>query len=348
MNATPAVAVTAAGLAPAPSSRLRLWVAGYLLIGAALAVLSLLVGTSSLRTSVAWLLHPQSLSDTVLWEIRLPRALGAWCAGALLGLGGALAQGVFRNALAEPYLLGSASGAALGVTVSLLIADSSLTGVAFLGQLGLTGAAFLGACLGITLTLALSRGALRTQSLLLSGVVVGFLLNAVTSLLLMRSPDTWRAMQSFLMGSTALVGWHSTALLGAALLVCVIPALLLARGLDALSLGEDTAQSLGVPVARLRLILLGILSLATAASVSQLGTVGFVGLVAPHLVRESLPVNQRQLVLAAGLCGGALLEAADLLSRALLRPAELPVGIVTACLGGAYLVVLLWRRSRDE
>ncbi len=348
MNASPALAVPVAVLPRASVVRLKLWVAGYLLVGVLLTLLSLLIGTSSLRTSLAWLAHPQSLSDTVLWEIRLPRALGAWCAGALLGLGGALAQGVFRNALAEPYLLGSASGAALGVTVSLLIADSSLTGVAILGQLGLTGAAFLGACLGITLTLALSRGALRTQSLLLSGVVVGFLLNALTSLLLMRSPDTWRAMQSFLMGSTALVGWHSTALLAAALLSCVIPAVLLARGLDALTLGEDTAQSLGVPVARLRLVLLGILSLATAASVSQLGTVGFVGLVAPHLVRESVAVNQRQLMLAASLCGAALLEAADLLSRALLRPAELPVGIVTACLGGAYLVLLLWRRAQRE
>lgn len=328
------------------NARFFLWIGIYVVIGLALTGVSLLVGTSSFRTSVSWLTHPGALSDTVLWEIRLPRALGAWCGGALLGLGGAIAQGVFRNPLAEPYLLGSASGAALGVTVSLLIADASLAGASWLGQIGLTGAAFAGACGGIAVTLLLSRGAIQTQSLLLSGVVVAVLLNALTSLLLLRSPETWRAMQAFLLGSAALVGWSATTLLATTLLLCVLPALLLARGLDALSLGEDTAQSLGVPVPVLRLVLLALLSFATAASVSQLGIVSFVGLAAPHLVRESLYVNHRQLMLGAILCGGALLEAADLLSRWMLRPAELPVGIVTACLGGVYLVLLLWRRSR--
>ena len=324
------------------------WVLVYLLLALLLAAMSLLVGTSSVRTSLAWLRSPAALSDAVLWDIRLPRALGAWLAGALLGLGGAIAQNLFRNPLAEPYLLGSASGAALGVTVCLMAADVSVAGLAWMGNLGVTGAAFVGAAAGIALTLTLSRGVLQTASLLLAGVVVAFLLSALTSLLLLRSPDTWRAMQSFLLGTTGFLGWRSAGLLALVFAGCLIPAVLLSRGLDALTLGEDTARSLGLPLGGLRVALLGLLSLATAASVSQAGIVGFVGLVAPHLVRESVHVNSRQLMIAAPLSGGVLLQAADLASRWLIRPGEIPVGIVTACLGGTYLVVLLWRRAQRE
>jgi iron complex transport system permease protein len=273
--------------------------------------------------------------------------VGAWLAGALLGLSGAIAQGVFRNPLAEPYLLGTASGAALGVTLSLIAADASLGALAWAGKLGVTGAACLGAGGAIALTIILSRGALQTASLLLSGIVVAFLLGAVTSLLILTKPDVWRAMQTFLMGSTGYLSWSSDLLLGAVFLMCMLPATVFARGLDALTLGEDTAQSLGLSLPLLRLTLLGVLSLGTAAAVGQIGIVGFVGLVAPHLVRETLTVNHRRLLLAAPLCGGALLQAADLVSRWIIQPAELPVGAVTACVGGAYLILLLWRRRAD-
>ncbi len=326
--------------------RAALWLGGGLLLSLVLILMSLLVGTSSVRTSIAWILSPDARSSVVLWDIRLPRAVGAWFAGALLGLGGAIAQGLFRNALAEPYLLGSASGAALGVTLSLLAADASLTGLGLAGQLGITAAAFIGAVAAICLTVALSRGALQTSSLLLAGIVVGFLLSAVTSLLLLSSPEAWRAMQSFLLGSTAYINWRSSALLAVVFAACLLPSLLVARGLDALTLGEDTARSLGLSLSTLRIVSLAILSLATATTVSQVGIIGFVGLVAPHLVRETLRVDQRQLLLGAPICGGCLLQAADLISRSAIRPAELPVGIVTACIGGAYLVALLWRRAR--
>jgi iron complex transport system permease protein len=254
---------------------------------------------------------------------------------------------VFRNPLAEPYLLGTASGAALGVTLSLIAADASIGALAWAGQLGITGAAFIGACAAIALTIGLSRGVLQTASLLLSGIVVAFLLSAVTSLLLLTRPDIWREMQTFLLGSTGFVSWSSAGLLAAVFCVCVVPAVLLARGLDALTLGEETAQSLGLSLPMLRLTLLGVVSLGTATAVGQVGIVGFVGLVAPHLVRETLSVNHRQLLIGAALCGGALLQGADLLCRWIIRPAELPVGAVTACVGGTYLVFLLWRRSRD-
>ncbi len=307
----------------------------------------LLVGTSSVTTSIHWLFAPNAETSLVLWQIRLPRTIGAWCVGALLGLAGAIAQGVFRNPLAEPYLLGTASGAALGVTIALLASGASIGALAWAAQLGLTGAAVVGAAVAIVLTLALARGVLQTSNLLLSGIVVGFLLSAITSLLLLAKPQLWRTLQVFLLGTTGFLGWRSTGLLAVVLLVCALPATLLSRGLDALTLGEDTARSLGLSLPVLRLALLGIVALATAAVVGEVGVVGFVGLVAPHLARETLSVNHRHLLIASPLCGGALLQAADLVSRWIVRPAELPVGAVTACVGGAYLAFLLWRRTRD-
>lgn len=323
------------------------WVWASVIASILLGVASLVIGTTDVATSLAWLFSPQAQSDTVLWEIRLPRTVGAWCAGALLGLGGAIAQGLFRNPLAEPYLLGTASGAALGVTLSLIAADASFMGLAWIAQLGVTLAAFLGACLAMLLTLSLCRGVLQTANLLLSGVVVSFLLSAVTALLLLSAPDVWRVLQGFLLGTTGYLSWSSVVLLSGTLFICAVPAVLLSRGLDALTLGEDTARSLGVKLPVLRLALLGLLSLATAAAVGQVGVVGFVGLVAPHLVRQILHVNYRMLLITAPLFGGVLLQAADLVSRALWRPRDLPVGSVTACLGGAYLVSLLWRRARE-
>jgi iron complex transport system permease protein len=327
--------------------RFALWLFCCTAITLLLASGSLVVGTSSIETSINWMLAPDVQSSIVLWQIRLPRTVGAWFAGALLGLAGAIAQGVFRNPLAEPYLLGTASGAGLGVTIVLIAADASMGGAAWATKLGVTGAACVGAAGATLLTISLSRGVVQTRSLLLSGVVVAFLLGAITQLLVLERPEIWRSMQTFLFGSTGFISWSSVALLGTAFVVCIVPATLLSRGLDALSLGEDTAQSLGLSLPMLRLALLAVVSLATAAAVGQVGVVGFVGLVAPHLVRETLSVNHRQLLIAAPLSGGALLQAADLLSRWAIRPGELPVGAVTACVGGAYLVFLLWRRSRN-
>jgi len=338
------------GAAPceaAAAQRFAVWLLSCIAVTFVLTFGSLVIGTSSIGTSMRWILSPDAQSSVVLWQIRLPRTIGAWCAGALLGLAGAIAQGVFRNPLAEPYLLGTASGAALGLTISLIAADASIGGLAWATKLGVTGAACVGAAGATLLTISLARGVLQTRSLLLAGVVVAFLLGAILQLLLLSRFEIWRTMQTFLFGSTAFISWSSVGLLGGVLCICIVPAALLSRGLDALTLGEDTAQSLGVSLPMVRLTLLGIVSLATATSVGQVGVVGFVGLIAPHLVRETLSINHRRLLIAAPLCGGALLQAADLASRWVIRPAELPVGAVTACVGGSYLVFLLWRRSRN-
>ena len=189
-----------APIAKATTTRFGRWLLVGCGVSVILVLIGLLIGTTGIARSLTELRHPDSEALTIFWQIRLPRSLGAWCAGALLGLAGCVAQGVFRNPLAEPYLLGTASGAALGVALCLLSFDSGVFSIAWLGALGVTGAACLGAAGAIVLTLALSRGVVQTASLLLAGVVVAFLLSAITSLLLLTKPDIWLSMQSFLLG----------------------------------------------------------------------------------------------------------------------------------------------------
>jgi iron complex transport system permease protein len=279
----------------------------------------------------------------ILWEIRAPRCLGAWLAGALLGLGGAVAQGLFRNPLADPYLLGSSSGAALGVASFLAGVGVSPASAGWWASLGLTGAAFAGAVLAVLLTLALARGVQHTLRLLLAGVVVGVVLGAVSALVMMMSPDIMRAMQAFMLGTTGFLGWRSVALLAPALGLTLTVSWVCSRGLDALGLGDATARSLGVPLAGVRALLVGALSLATGTAVAQVGLIAFVGLAAPHLVRSRVAGTHGPVLLLSALAGGLLLLGADVLARWLWAPQELPVGVLTAVLGGVYL---LWRMHR--
>ncbi|NML45307.1 iron ABC transporter permease [Ramlibacter sp. G-1-2-2] len=282
----------------------------------------------------------------ILWDIRLPRTLGAWAAGALLGLAGAVAQGLFRNPLADPYLLGSASGAALGVALALVFVGASPFAAHWLPRVGLTGAAFCGAVVGVLMTLVLARGVLHTLRLLLAGVIVGVVLGAARDLLTLAVPDTLQAMQGFMLGTTGFVGWPACGVMLALLVPLLAVAWALGRMLDALALGEATAASLGLPLGAMRAALVAVLALATGGAVAQTGLIGFVGLAAPHLVRSFAPVPHGRLVLLAALMGGLLLMGADVLARWLIAPQELPVGVLTAVLGGTYLLWLMHRRSR--
>jgi iron complex transport system permease protein len=273
-----------------------------------------------------------------------------------------VAQGLFRNPLADPYLLGSASGASLGVALVLAALGAS-TGMGasmmqgggavsvFSGgalvRLGLTGAAFVGAVLAVLLTLALSRGVQHTLRLLLAGVVVGVVLGAATQMVLLLSPDSLQAMQAFMLGSTAFLDWTACLLMAGVWLVCVVAAGLLGRVLDGLSLGEATARSLGLPLGSLRVALVAVIALATGTAVAQTGLIAFVGLAAPHLVRSVITTTHGRLMLLASLMGGTLLMAADTLARGLIAPQELPVGVLTAVLGGGYLLWLMRRNSRS-
>lgn len=348
--------------------RWMLWMA--VVVALALSALGICVGSVGLENLLQPLLNPTldpertAMAKQIVWQIRLPRTLGAWAAGALLGLAGAVAQGLFRNPLADPYLLGSASGASLGVALALAamgggagmlggsgsVGNMMNGGVAvsvfsssLLVRLGLTGAAFVGAVLAVLLTLALSRGVGHTLRLLLAGVVVGVVLGAMTHLVLLLSPDSLQAMQAFMLGSTAFVGWVSVGMMAVVWTVCTAAAWLLARVLDGLSLGDATAQSLGLAVAPMRAALVAVLALATGTAVAQTGLIAFVGLAAPHLVRSVVKTTHGQLILLASLVGGVLLMAADTLARWLIAPQELPVGVLTAVLGGGYLLWLMHR-----
>ena len=286
------------------------------------------------------------LALQIVLDIRLPRTLGAWAAGALLGLAGAVAQGLFRNPLADPYLLGSASGASLGVALALVFFGVSPLTTHWLVRLGLTGAAFAGAVAAVLLTLVLAQGVQHTLRLLLAGVIVGVVLGALVALAMLMAPEMMQAMQAFMLGSTGFIGWSACTLMAVVWLFCMVVAWLLSHGLDGLSLGEATAASLGLPLVQMRAALVAVLALATGTAVAQTGMIAFVGLAAPHLVRSVAKTTHGRLILLSSLSGGVLLLGADTLARWLIAPQELPVGVLTAVLGGGYLLWLMRLNTR--
>ena len=310
---------------------------------AALVMLGLAAGSEG--WSLAW-----GRDWDLVAAIRAPRTVGALLTGALLGLAGALAQGVFRNPLADPYLLGSAAGAGFGVVLVLAAGGAlgqlvGLSTAQWLLRLGLVGAAFFGALGGVVLTLLLARGSARPMVLLLAGVVVGILLTALSELLTLLSPEALRGRQIFMLGTTSFLGWSSVAVLAAVLALALPLARRFARALDALVLGDDSAASLGLQLPRVRLLLVALMALATGTAVAQAGLVAFVGLVAPHIVRRLVVVTHGPLLWLSALAGAVLLLAADIAARSVIAPQELPVGVLTAVLGGVYLLALLRRRQ---
>lgn len=331
---------------PRQRGKLLFMLMALLLLSAALIVLGLGVGSNGWESLLS--MWQQSLSMQIVWDIRLPRTLGAWAAGALLGLSGAVAQGLFRNPLADPYLLGSASGASLGVATALVAFGGSPFATAWMVRMGLTGAAFCGAVLAVFLTLLLARGVQHTLRLLLAGVIVGVVLGALGSLVTMMRPDIVQSMQAFMLGSTGYVGWSSCGLMLLVCLICLVISLALSQVLDGLSLGEATATSLGLPLPQMRMALVFIIALSAGTAVAQTGLIVFVGLAAPHLVRSMLKTTHAGLIALSSLAGGVLLSAADILSRWMIAPQELPVGVVTAILGGAYLLRLMHKQRRME
>ena len=316
---------------------------GLLLASAALLLLGVSVGSTGFESVRNMLRDPQAMQ--IVWDIRLPRTAGAYLAGALLGLAGAVAQGLFRNPLADPYLLGSASGASLGVALAMALFGVSPLATHWLTRIGITGAAFMGAVLAVLLTLLLAKGVQHTLRLLLAGVIVGVVLGAITSLILLLTPEIMQAMQSFMLGSTGFVGWTACAIMAAVLLASALAAWMMSHVLDGLALGEATAQSLGLRLPQMRAALVAVLALATGAAVAQTGLIAFVGLAAPHLVRSVVKTTHGRLIMLSSLMGAVLLMAADILARWLIAPQELPVGVLTAVLGGGYLLWLMHRHS---
>jgi iron complex transport system permease protein len=310
-----------------------------------LSVLGLFIGS----TGFEWLGH-----HPVVWQIRLPRTLGTWLAGALLGLAGAIAQGVLRNPLADPYLLGSASGAALAFVIGLVAIDTNPWLRGILIKVGFTGLAFIGASLAVLLTLFLSyglfwfkfataTGSRETLRLLLSGLIVGIVLGAVTALLGVQYPHVLPVLQSFTLGNTSFLSYHSCILMGGILSLVFLVAWWYSPALTVLSIGEATTESLGLGVRKVKLTLLLVLAFATAGAVAQTGLIAFIGLAAPHMVRVICCGKQNMVLLLSSLMGGVLLLIADIAARWIAAPQELPIGVFTAIFGGLYLLYLLAR-----
>ena len=286
----------------------------------------------------------ESVSRTIVLELRLPRAALAVVVGGGLAVGGAVFQALLRNPLAEPYILGVSGGAAVGAV-----------GVAALGiAAGSAWAVPIGALAGaITAVLAVFRiaqrvgGSLDTRVLLLAGVVAGAFFNALILLLLTRTDiESFRSAVFWMMGSLSGAGWGTVGLLAAYALPATLVLIALARPLDLLATGEETAAVLGAPVERLKLVCYGIASLLVAATVAACGVIGFVGLIVPHALRLVWGSGHRFLLPASFLAGAAFLLLADTAARTITSPAELPVGVVTALVGVPLFVTLLARGGR--
>ena len=281
-----------------------------------------------------------SVAANVVRELRLPRALAAFACGGLLALAGALMQVLLRNPLADPYVLGISGGASVGALCAMLFG---------LPLLLVNGGAFAGALAATLLVFGLARGdGSWTQTrLLLTGVIVAAGCGAAVALILSIAPENkLRGMLFWLMGdlSHAVTFWPALLMLAFGL----VAALPISRDLNLLARGDLTARALGVPVSRLRGGVYVLAALATAAAVTTTGAVGFVGLIVPHLTRLAIGNDQRVLLPAAALAGGALLTLADTLARTIVAPQQLPVGVLTALIGVPVFLYLLTRSPRGS
>jgi len=290
----------------------------------------------------------RAVDETIIFQIRLPRVIGGALVGMALAAAGVLFQGLLRNPMADPYIIGTSAGAALGATIAMLLPIN----LAFLGFGLVPVAAFLGALATVFLVYNLARVGGKTPiiSMLLAGVVVSSLMAAVMALLISISDRlqlNLHSVYSFLLGHISVTGWGQLAVIIPLVIGGVTCARFFAFRLNALSLGEEGAAYVGVNVERDKIIILGLGSLLTAAAVSISGLIGFVGLVVPHAVRLSFGPDHRFLLPAAALGGGAFVIIADLLARTVIAPTEIPVGVITAIIGAPFFLYLL-RRTRKE
>lgn len=283
-------------------------------------------------------------SDTIIWKIRLPRVLLASLVGASLALSGVAYQGLFRNPLAEPYLLGVASGAGLGAT--LVFAFS--TSVPLLARLGVPLTAFITALLTVMLVMFLARRGNQVPlvSLILAGVVVGSSFTAATSFVMLAAREQAAGILAWLLGSFSLSSWNKIISVLPFMLIAGIVTALSARALNLMQLGEEQATQLGLPVEAFKFGLIVVATLAAAAAVSVSGIIGFVGLMVPHAVRLATGPDHRTLIPISAVWGGLFMVLADLLARTIISPAELPIGVITALIGGPFFLYLLKRQHK--
>jgi len=275
----------------------------------------------------------------ILWQLRLPRVVLGALVGAMLALAGAAYQGVFRNPLADPYLLGAAGGAGLGATLAIAYGpDTSSWPVGLLPL-----AAFTGAVAGVAAAYALGRsgGGRTTTTLVLAGVAVASFLTAIQTFVQQREDDTLREVYGWILGRLSTAGWKEVVLILPYTLLSAAVIVACRRLLDVLAVGDDEAASLGVRAARVRLVVVAAATLGTAAAVAVSGLIGFVGIIVPHTVRLVAGSSYRLVVPLCLLLGAAFMILADLVARTVMAPGELPIGVVTAFFGAPFFAVVL-------
>jgi cobalamin transport system permease protein len=281
--------------------------------------------------------------ESILWDIRLPRVVLGALVGAMLAVAGASYQGVFRNPLADPYLLGVAAGAGLGATIAVVYLPN---GLGF--QNALPPAAFLGASLAVVLAYAIGRSAGRGSggaTLVLAGVTVAAFFTAVQTFVQQQHTDTLQEVYSWILGRLPSSGWNDVEILLPYVAVAVAGILLHRRLLDVLSVGDEEAATLGVHVGQVRLVVVVCATVGTAAAVAVSGLIGFVGIIVPHAIRLIAGPSYRLLLPLSVLVGAGFLVLADVIARTALSPGELPIGVVTAFFGAPFFAVVL-RTSR--
>lgn len=293
--------------------------------------------------------HWDAATALIIWQIRMPVVVAAALVGAALSVAGVLFQGMLRNPLADPFLIGTSSGAALGATVAFVLPLNYAYG-AFLPITPVL--AFIGAMLSVLFVYAIARsgGSTPVVTLLLAGVVVNAVLVALQTLILSLSQFSnlgLQALFNWVSGGVSVVSWSPDLIVGAIIMAGIICSLILAPSLDVFALGEEEAAFLGLHVERRKFIIIIVASLLTSAAVSISGLIGFVGLIVPHTMRLLLGPRHRLLLPASALGGAIFLTLADLLARTIIAPAELPVGIFTALVGAPFFLYLLRRGKRD-
>ncbi len=280
-------------------------------------------------------------TETIIFQIRLPRIFLAGLVGAALAVAGATYQGLFRNPLASPYIIGVVQGAGLGAVIGFLLPVSWQTA-------SVPALAFAGALLAIAFVYSIAKvgKSVPMTTLILAGVALGAFMLSITSYLMIASGDKLHGIISWLLGTFSLASWQQAIIAAPYILLGVIVICLYARSLNVMQLDEDQAQQLGINVERTKLILLGAATLITAAAVCFCGTIGFVGIIVPHAVRLIWGPDHRFLLPLSTLAGAIFLILADTAARTLLAPTEIPVGIITAFLGAPFFLYLLRQKKR--
>jgi len=344
VTAAPRLDVRPRGLAPVWAFAAVAFLVLSVIVGVLVGPIDL--GTGDVLSSVGERLRVPGVSsslsateESILWEIRMPRVILAALVGGMLSLAGATYQGVFRNPLVDPYLLGVAAGAGLGATLAIAYLPGVLR-----GQQALPIAAFVGGAVAVVLTYSVGRSAGRerdTATLVLAGVTVASFFTALQTFVQQQNTDTLQQVYTWILGSIPSSGWSDVVLILPYVALATTVILLYRRMIDVLSVGDEEATSLGVDVRRIRLVLVVAATVGTAAAVAVCGLIGFVGIIVPHAIRMLAGVGYRALLPLSVLAGAGFLVLADVIARTALAPAEIPLGIVTAFFGAPFFMLVL-------